>query len=293
MVIKKSVFVSALIACSLIFGSIGVVASNGVEKIQAFLNHNITFKVNGQSWKPVDADGNKLSAVVIDGTTYLPLKATAKALDAKVAWDGKNQVVSITTSSSSNEGVPFKDAEDYSSSDSSSSSSSSSNSSSSNSSSSSTSTGVIKLSGTKSQMEEKMRAQAVVMIKAYGEDLKSGKTTKMSAYINANVAPKVTTSGPYRPGIDSILKRYAGKIAGNVAANDADTIKKYGDALLSVKLSEVETNSISDKSVYSQDFSYKFYPSEWNAFSSVYVYFTFSAEEYDSSNFILTDAYIS
>jgi hypothetical protein len=107
--IKKSVFLSSLVACSLVFGAVGAVASNGIEKVSASLNHNIKFLLDGKSWKPKDANGKELSALIYKGSTYVPLRAVGTALGAEVDYDGDNLVITID---SSNDGIPHLDDND-------------------------------------------------------------------------------------------------------------------------------------------------------------------------------------
>lgn len=49
---RKSVFVSSIVVSSLLFGTVGVFAGNGVEAIKAKLNHDIKFVLNGSKWTP-------------------------------------------------------------------------------------------------------------------------------------------------------------------------------------------------------------------------------------------------
>lgn len=108
--IKKSVFVSLLVICSLLFGSIGVFAASGIESIKAALNHNIKFILDGSSWTPKDPNGNKMSALVYKGSTYVPLRAVSEALDAELDWD--NDTSTIIINKGGNEGIPYNDDTD-------------------------------------------------------------------------------------------------------------------------------------------------------------------------------------
>jgi len=134
MQIKKSALAAIVLSCSLVFTTIGVAASSGIEKISASLNHNIKFVLNGSNWQPKDANGNKLSALVYNGSTYVPLKAVSEALGAEAKWNSSTSSITINTGDQS--GVPYLDG-DNSSNNNSGSNSSNSNSNSSNPSSSS------------------------------------------------------------------------------------------------------------------------------------------------------------
>ena len=104
---KKSAFITIIALVTVFSSSMGVVASNGIEKIQASLNHNIKFFVDGKSWAPKDGTGKALSALVYNGSTYVPLRATGEALGAEINYDPKS--LSITINSDSNNGVPYLD----------------------------------------------------------------------------------------------------------------------------------------------------------------------------------------
>lgn len=107
--IKKTTFITLLVIVGLLFGVVGVGASGGIERIQAALNHNITFLLDGAKWTPKDNNGNKLSALVYNGSTYVPLRAVSEALDAEVNWDGSTSTITINKSDD-NFGIPYKDA---------------------------------------------------------------------------------------------------------------------------------------------------------------------------------------
>ena len=180
MKIKKSTFIGSLVACSLAFGALGVTASNGIQDIEAALDSNISFKVNGLSWTPKNEAGDKLNALVYDGDVYLPVSTTAEALGANVSLNVSNKVVSITnsgsgkssSSSSNNSSTGTKGSED-----------SSKPSSSSNSSTS----GSIKMTGTDAQMIVKLQKESISLIKMYGKALKTGSTSEFDKYIDAKV----------------------------------------------------------------------------------------------------------
>ncbi|MGF7047568.1 hypothetical protein J2T13_002073 [Paenibacillus sp. DS2015] len=63
------------------------------ENPSTALNHNITFKVDGIKWTPKDSNGDKLSALVYDGSTYVPLRVVSEALGAEVSWNNSSQQI--------------------------------------------------------------------------------------------------------------------------------------------------------------------------------------------------------
>ena len=72
-----------------------VIATTGV--IQKNLHYNnIKITLNGKEIKPLDANGNYVEPFIIDGTTYLPVRAVSGALGLGVAWDGETNTVKLT-----------------------------------------------------------------------------------------------------------------------------------------------------------------------------------------------------
>lgn len=96
----KQFFLGFLIA-SLIFCSITVFAD--ATEIKAFLS-DIKIALNGQTVELKDANGNKISPIVYNGATYLPVKPIAEAFGMEVKYNEstntleiKNKVVETTT----------------------------------------------------------------------------------------------------------------------------------------------------------------------------------------------------
>ncbi len=276
MKMKKSVFIGSLLTCSLVFGAIGAGASTGIQKIQAALNYNITFKVDGKAWTPTDSSGKTLAPIVYNGTTYLPLRAAANALGATLEFNSGTQQVTLDSGAS---GIPYNDiaasptpapttkpdavVE------------------------TAASAGkIIKLEGTTSAMTEKMQAQAAILLKAFAADLKAGKPTKVHAYMDAYMSDKRENS-PISQGRSYFKDSYTAHLNDVLASNSAGTITSYVKSIETVKASQIETDYISGKSETSQSYKYRFQPEGWDSFSSIYVSFTFSADKNGSSTYIL------
>ena len=62
--------------------------------------NNIKITLNGQELIPSDANGNYVEPFIIEGTTYLPVRAVANALGLNVTWDGTNNTVVLAEQSS-------------------------------------------------------------------------------------------------------------------------------------------------------------------------------------------------
>jgi hypothetical protein len=110
---KKSLVVLLLVV-SVLFGATGVYAGANLEKISAYLNHDINFVVDDQEWQPKDPDGHVLSPIVYNGSSYLPTRAIAEAVGAKLDWNNDTKTITIeSTGYDPNVGIPYKDALTY------------------------------------------------------------------------------------------------------------------------------------------------------------------------------------
>lgn len=74
---------------------------------QATLHYNgIKIQLNGETITPKDPNGNTVDPFIIDGTTYLPIRAVAEALGLNVSWDSATQTVILYD----NEHIPTNDS---------------------------------------------------------------------------------------------------------------------------------------------------------------------------------------
>lgn len=90
---KRKAAVWMLVPALLVGFAVGANASNGLEKITANLNHNLKFKIDGKAWKPTKDDGTAIAPITYQGTTYLPARAVADALNVAVNYDGDTSTV--------------------------------------------------------------------------------------------------------------------------------------------------------------------------------------------------------
>ncbi|SFE13098.1 hypothetical protein SAMN05216378_2432 [Paenibacillus catalpae] len=95
--IKRTV-ATMMIAGMTVSGAAGVYAGTNMEKINAFLNHSIGFKINGSTYIPKDENGNKLAPITYHDTTYLPVRALSNALNTPIQYDSKTNTIYIGTS---------------------------------------------------------------------------------------------------------------------------------------------------------------------------------------------------
>ena len=56
----------------------------------------ISIRLDGKYLTPLDAGGNKVDPFIIDGTTYLPIRAVASALGLEVGWEQETQTIRLT-----------------------------------------------------------------------------------------------------------------------------------------------------------------------------------------------------
>lgn len=97
---KKTVL-STLVLGMTLTGAAGVYAGTKLDKITAYLNHTITFQVDGQAFTPKDGNGKSLTAITYNNLTYLPVRALSDALDVPVTYDAGSKQVRIGSSAGS------------------------------------------------------------------------------------------------------------------------------------------------------------------------------------------------
>ncbi len=96
---------TAGLLCGAMFVSLCVpgLAAQTVKSLEAYYK-NIGIKVDGNMIDPTDANGNPVEPFIVDGTTYLPVRAAAEALGAEVDWDSATDTVLIESGTTSNAG---------------------------------------------------------------------------------------------------------------------------------------------------------------------------------------------
>ncbi|WP_019913174.1 stalk domain-containing protein [Paenibacillus sp. HW567] len=248
--ISKKVFVSSILATGLLCGAVGVYASNGVSLVQAYLNSNIKFTVNGSSWTPKDANGNTISPLVYNGSTYLPAKAVGEAMNAEVLWNGSSKTVAITTGGAT-AGEPYNDASPTTTTSTTTTPTATAaptaptapTSSVPASQPNSLPSGVLSLPANHdlSASSEKYKPVALAFIQAYGNALTSGSNSGINALVDKYV---IDDLNDYDMGYKKRTKDNIAKtIAGEVKLNDSTIITKYAGILKSATLNDVRVDS--------------------------------------------------
>ena len=85
-------FVVGVLLASLVVSAIPTMAEK-VTKSAELLYNNIKVVIDGKQADLKDAQGNTVEPFIIDGTTYLPVRAVSNALNKAVSWDGATQTV--------------------------------------------------------------------------------------------------------------------------------------------------------------------------------------------------------
>lgn len=86
-------FMMGVLTTLLLVGAVGTAAAT-VGTVPANLEYsNITVTLDGAPVKLVDVNGNPVEPFIIDGTTYLPIRAISNAFGLEVDWDGATQTV--------------------------------------------------------------------------------------------------------------------------------------------------------------------------------------------------------
>ncbi|MCU6710221.1 copper amine oxidase N-terminal domain-containing protein [Paenibacillus sp. J5C_2022] len=100
---KKWTAVALLVPALLLGATAGAFASSHLEAVKANLNHGLQFKLDGIKWVPKTDDGLNVLPITYKGTTYLPLRSVATALDIAVDYEADTMTVLLGEKS---EGTP-------------------------------------------------------------------------------------------------------------------------------------------------------------------------------------------
>lgn len=101
---KKRIITLALVLV-LIF-SLASTVSAVANTIQTNITYrDIKITLNGGTVDSKDANGKSVEPFIMDGTTYLPVRAVAEALGLEVKWDSKTSTVALTDNETDNNSV--------------------------------------------------------------------------------------------------------------------------------------------------------------------------------------------
>ncbi|WP_322924626.1 stalk domain-containing protein [Paenibacillus campi] len=97
----KKWIAAAMTAGFVMTGSAGVYAGTQLEAIKAYMNHGIQIEVDGKAYTPKGANGTELAPITYNGSTYLPVRSLADALNVPVNYNAAQSKVSIGKGSTS------------------------------------------------------------------------------------------------------------------------------------------------------------------------------------------------
>ncbi|MBE6910482.1 MAG: copper amine oxidase N-terminal domain-containing protein [Ruminococcaceae bacterium] len=90
-------FLLGVLVTVLVFALALPAAARSGSKTAELFYRNIKINFNGTQITPKDANGNTVEPFIIDGTTYLPVRAVANALGLNVGWDEGTSTVLLST----------------------------------------------------------------------------------------------------------------------------------------------------------------------------------------------------
>lgn len=91
---KKIISIALVIVFALVLACSAIAAASTVQATLTY--RDIKVVLDGKKVDLVDAAGNPVEPFIINGTTYLPLRAVSNALGLEVGWDGATSTVSLS-----------------------------------------------------------------------------------------------------------------------------------------------------------------------------------------------------
>ncbi len=86
-----------LVLFVLMFAVLSMAAYAASPTLQAVVS-DVIIELNGQKLTLTDANGNEVKPLIVNGTTYLPVRAIGENLGLEVGWDGETRTVKLGTS---------------------------------------------------------------------------------------------------------------------------------------------------------------------------------------------------
>lgn len=94
-------YVAGILTAAIIGSATIAVAGAQIKKTVDVYYNGIKICIDGKNIHPKDANGNSVDPFIMDGTTYLPVRAVADAIGYGVNWDANTQTVSLNKNHSS------------------------------------------------------------------------------------------------------------------------------------------------------------------------------------------------
>ncbi len=89
---KSKTNIIIILISILVFSLIGYGAV-GSEKVEAYLAHDMSFRVDGDMWQPIDLDGSLLTPIIYNGRSYVPARALLEEKDVMVGFDNDTRTI--------------------------------------------------------------------------------------------------------------------------------------------------------------------------------------------------------
>jgi len=86
-------FITGAVLMFLLMTMANTVFAGQVNRTITALYRDIKITIDGQQINPKDASGNTVEPFIVDGTTYLPVRAIAEAVGYDVSWDDDTSTV--------------------------------------------------------------------------------------------------------------------------------------------------------------------------------------------------------
>ena len=86
---------AVLLCCGVLLATVALAAGTYTKTLTAYYR-DIKLSINGSLVVPKDVNGNVVDPFIVDGTTYLPVRAVAEALGENVDWEGESATVLVT-----------------------------------------------------------------------------------------------------------------------------------------------------------------------------------------------------
>ena len=87
-------FVLGAIVGAIIFGSVAIAANTEMRTLNAAFS-GIRIDIDQTRFTPTDVTGKEVEPFIVDGTTYLPVRAIAEAFNKDVVWDSELKIIRI------------------------------------------------------------------------------------------------------------------------------------------------------------------------------------------------------
>ncbi len=91
---NRKAFVAGMVTMAVVVALCAhALAAGNLQSLQDVMVGGIRIVIDGQELHPTDVNGNPVQPMIYNGTTYLPVRAVASALNKAVYWDGPNYTV--------------------------------------------------------------------------------------------------------------------------------------------------------------------------------------------------------